>query len=453
MDALATPTDTGFFGHPRGLAYLAFTEAWERFSYYGMTALVLLYMNQQLLLPGHIEHVAGMAGFRHALESVFGPLNTQALSSQIYGLYTGFVYFTPIIGGYVADRWLGARRTVVIGSVLMSAGHFAMAFDRSFLVALLLLVVGTGCLKGNISAQVGRLYAHDDEAMRTRGYTIFSMGINVGAVAGPLVCGWLGESYSWHLGFGLAGVLMLAAMVTYLAGRRHLPAEEPKRARQVEAKARLTRAERRTVLLLFAVMVITIFQSIAYYQITDAGILWVDAHADMATPLGRIPTSWFNAIDSFFSIVAVPPLFALWRWQARRGGEPSDVAKIGIGAAIVVGANLLLALAAALAGQGRVTVLLPFIAFAATGVAFLYYWPTLLTLVSQAAPAKLNATLMGTAFLTLFVSNILIGWIGGLYSAIDPVSFWLLQAAISSGGVVLVLLFGRSLARALEPVA
>jgi POT family proton-dependent oligopeptide transporter len=129
------PHSGGFLGHPKGLAYLAFTEAWERFSYYGMTALLVLYMVNQLLLPGHIEHVAGFAGFRHAIESVFGPLSTQALASQIFGLYAGFVYFTPVLGGWVADRWIGQRNAVVLGALGMTGGHIAMAFDQSFLLA------------------------------------------------------------------------------------------------------------------------------------------------------------------------------------------------------------------------------------------------------------------------------------------------------------------------------
>jgi POT family proton-dependent oligopeptide transporter len=442
--------DNAFFGHPRGLGYLAFTEAWERFSYYGMTALVVLYMVQQLLLPGHIEHVAGIAGLRRVFE-LGGPISDQAFASLIFGWYSGLVYFTPVLGGMIADRWLGARKTVVIGALLMSAGHFAMAFDFSFLIALTLLIVGTGCLKGNISAQVGRLYAPDDEAARTRGYTIFSMAINFGAVLGPLGCGLLAQLYGWHAGFALAGGLMLLAMVTYLAGARHLPPERPIRRREAEARAPLTPAERRTCLLLIVVMAITIFQSIAYYQFFDAGILWVSAHADLATPIGSVPVPWFNSIDAFFSIIGVPPLFALWRWQARRGREPNDIAKVGIGAVIATGAALLLALAAALAGAGKVSVALPFIAFAAMGIAFLYYWPTLLALVSQAAPAPVNATLMGTAFLSLFIGNIIMGWIGGYYQPMGPVAFWLLDAAIAGGGALCVLLFGRALARALEP--
>ena len=195
-----------FLGHPKGLFYLAFTEAWERFSYYGMTALLALYMVNQLLLPGHAEHVVGFAGFRATVESLVGPLSTQALASQIFGLYSGFVYFTPLLGGMIADRWIGQRTAVVIGALSMSAGHLAMTFDQTFLVALLLLVIGSGFLKGNISAQVGALYPRDDEARRTRGFIIFSTGINIGAVVGPLLCGLLAQVYGWHYGFGVAAI-------------------------------------------------------------------------------------------------------------------------------------------------------------------------------------------------------------------------------------------------------
>jgi proton-dependent oligopeptide transporter, POT family len=199
QETTLTRADGGtFLAHPKGLFYLAFTEAWERFSYYGMTALVVLYMVNQLLLPGHVEHIGGFAAFRAALESIVGQLSTQALASHIFGLYSGFVYFTPLLGGMIADRWIGQRNAVVIGALSMSAGHIAMTWDSSFLLALLLLVVGSGFLKGNISAQVGALYPPDDETRRTRGFVIFSTAINIGAVVGPLVCGLLAQIYGWH---------------------------------------------------------------------------------------------------------------------------------------------------------------------------------------------------------------------------------------------------------------
>src|SRR5213596_2235028 len=262
-------------GHPKGLFYLAATEAWERFSYYGMTALVVLYMVNQLLLPGHVQHIFGFSGFKAAVESFAGPLSTQALASQIFGLYSGFVYFTPLLGGFVADRWIGQRNGVVIGAVSMSAGHIAMAFDQSFLLALLLLVIGSGFLKGNISAQVGALYSPEDEARRTRGFIIFSTAINIGAVIGPLLCGLLAQVYGWHFGFGIAAIFMLVGLATFLYGYRYLPARVGRR--KFEG-TRLTAAERCIVYALIAVMIITIFQSTAFYQVYNVNPIWIQQH-------------------------------------------------------------------------------------------------------------------------------------------------------------------------------
>jgi POT family proton-dependent oligopeptide transporter len=438
----------GFFGHPKGLAFLAFTEAWERFSYYGMTALLVLYMVNQLLLPGHVENVAGFPAFRHALEAIFGPLSTQALASQIFGLYAGFVYFTPVLGGWLADRWIGQRNAVVLGALTMSGGHVAMAFDRSFLLALLLLVVGSGLLKGNISAQVGGLYPVHEEARRTRGFAIFSTAINFGAVAGPLLCGFLGERYGWHIGFGTAALFMLCGLATYLSGYRHLPAKVE---RKMLAVVPMTGSDWKIVAALAAVMAITIFQSIGYYQLGNVLPVWLQEHGDMNAGGFAIPIPWYQSIDPLFSILFVPVLFGLWSWQQRHGGEPSELGKIGQGAWLCALANLILVGAIAAAGPHKVLWVWPFLYCALQGIAFVYYWPTLLALVSRAAPAKINATMMGIAFLTLFVGNNLIGWIGTFYEQMTPLGFWLLHAGIAATGGILVLLFGPLLGRILEP--
>jgi POT family proton-dependent oligopeptide transporter len=440
--------DSTFMGHPKGLFYLAFTEAWERFSFYGMTALVVLYMVNQLLLPGHVEHIGGFSAFRAAVESLVGPLSTQALASQIFGLYSGFVYFTPLLGGMIADRWIGQRNGVVIGALSMSAGHIAMTFDQSFLLALLLLVIGSGFLKGNISAQVGALYPPEDEARRTRGFIIFSTGINIGAVVGPLLCGLLAQVYGWHYGFGIAAIFMLLGLATYLYGYHYLPA-------RVERKkfegTRLSAAERRIVYALITVMIITIFQSTAFYQVFNVNPIWIQQHVALDVGSFRIPVPWYQSINSVFSILGVPLLFWLWRQQALRGREPDELAKIGIGAWIAAASNLILVAAIFLSGDAPVHPIWPFIYSAGLGISFLYYWPTLLALVSRAAPAKVNATLMGLAFMSLFISNNLIGWIGGFYEKIRPAEFWAMHAAIAAGGGLLVVLFGRRLSRTLHP--
>jgi len=436
-------------GHPKGLFYLAFTEAWERFSYYGMTALVVLFMVNQLLLPGHVEHIGGFAAFRAAIESIVGPLSTQALASQIFGLYSGFVYFTPLLGGIIADRWIGQRNAVVIGALSMSAGHIAMAFDQSFLLALFLLVIGSGFLKGNISAQVGALYPPEDEGRRTRGFVIFSTGINIGAVSGPLLCGLLAQVYGWHYGFGIAAIFMLLGLATYLSGYRHLPARVERR--KNEHAARLTSAERRIVAALVVVLVISIFESIAYGQIFNVSSIWIQQHVALDLAGFRIPVPWFQAINSIFSICCVPLLFWIWRCQTSRGREPNELAKIGTGAWLAAASNLILVAAIFVSGAQLVNPIWPFFYSAGLGISFLYYWPTLLALVSRAAPAKLNSTLMGLAFMSLFIANTLVGWIGGFYEKMPPGQFWAMHAAISVAGGLLVGLLGRRLSRVLRP--
>lgn len=222
---VAGPNEKQLFGHPRALAFLFGTEMWERFSYYGMRTLLVLYLVKYLLLPGHSEQVIGLASLKTGFESVFGPLGTQPFASQIYGSYGALVYLTPIVGGLVADRVLGQRRTVIIGALLMAVGHFMMAFEPLLLFALLTLIIGNGAFKPNISTQVGGLYAPGDHR-RDRAYSIFYIGINLGAFLAPLVCGTLGEELGWHYGFGAAGVGMLIGLIIYLRGLRYLPPDE-----------------------------------------------------------------------------------------------------------------------------------------------------------------------------------------------------------------------------------
>jgi POT family proton-dependent oligopeptide transporter len=441
-----------FFGEPGALGYLAFTEAWERFSYYGMTALLVLYMSQALLLSPHVEQIAGFPQFRAAVEAVFGKMSTLALASQIMGLYTAFVYVTPVLGGWLADRFIGRRLAVVGGAVLMSAGHLAMAFDASFLVALALLIVGCGLLKGNISIQVGELYAANDGAGRTRGFAIFSTGINVGAVAGPLLCGLLAQVWGWHAGFGLAGLLMLFGLATYLLGYRHLPLERPRGPQAPQApRTRLSRHDWTVVAALAAVAALTMFQSVAYNQNTNMNLVWIDRNVDMMLLGFHVPVSWFASLDSGVSIVAVPLLFALWRWQgSRAGGEPGDLGKIAAGAVIAAIANLLLVVGCLIGG--RISILWPLAYDTLLGVAFLYYWPTTLALFSRAAPASIRATMMGAAFASNFIANLVVGRLGGFYETMSPAAFWSLHAAVAGAGAVLCVALKGPLERRLGTV-
>jgi POT family proton-dependent oligopeptide transporter len=410
--------------------------------------LLVLYMTKQLLLPDHAGDVIGLAGLRSLMEWR-GPISDQAFASLIYGWYGGLVFFTPIVGGMVADRLLGAKRTVALGALLMAGGHVAMSFDASFLGALLLLILGSGLLKGNISAQVGTLYAPEAESQRSRGFTIFSTGINIGAVLGPLATGGVAALYGWHAGFSLAAGVMFVALGIYLFGQRLLPDQRPVRSER-EQLAPLTHEERVRSWVLVGLIGLTVLPNIAYTMIWNVGIIWVDQRVSLGTPFGAVPASWFNSIDSFGSIAIVPVLLALWAWQARRGREPGSIAKMGIGSAIVGVSALLIATGELVAGpDSPVAVWWAIAAYFGMGAAFMWYWPTLLAVVSQAAPPKVNATLVSATFLSFFAGITTMGWVGSFYGDMSRVAFWTLDAAIGFAGALIVWLIHRPLSNKL----
>jgi POT family proton-dependent oligopeptide transporter len=430
--------------HPVGLTILAATELAERFSYYGMTALLALYMVRQLLLPGHAEHVIGLAAMRQLFE-FRGPMSDQAFASLIYGWYGGLVYFTPIAGGLIADRWIGKKAAVTIGALLMAGGHLAMSFDATFLIALVMLICGSGFLKGNISAQVGLLYPPTSESLRERGFAIFSTGINIGAVLGPLGTGTAAAIYGWHAGFALAAVLMLVALAIYLSGQRHLPDQRPKRAEQAALPA-LTGEERRRVWAILLLIALNIPAALSYTMIWNIGLVWIDEKVS----LGPVPATWFNSVDSFASVVIAPVLVGLWAWQARRDSEPGGLTKLAIGFAIT-GLSALLFVAGGLLAvdNGKVSVLWALLGYFGMGVGFMWYWPVTLATISKAAPAKVNSTLMGAAFLCLFFGTVLMGWVGSFYDEMSNATFWTVDATIAFGGTALMLLLRERLARTL----
>jgi POT family proton-dependent oligopeptide transporter len=376
-------------------------------------------------------------------------MSDQAFASLIYGWYGGLVYFTPILGGWVADRWLGKKLTVAAGALLMSAGHIAMSFDATFLIALLLLILGSGALKGNIAAQVGKLYPEESESLRERGFTIFSTAINIGAVAGPLGTGAASAVYGWHVGFAIAAVLMIIALGVYLAGSRYLPDQRPVR-RASSPPVPLTRDEKRRTWWLAGIVALLIPVSVTYTMIWNIGVVWVDQYVNLASPFGAVPASWFNSVDSFASIVVAPFLIGMWAAQARKGKEPAAMTKIAIGAALTGASGLLLTLGSLTASGGQVSVMWPLIAWFGMGAGFMWYWPITLSLVSKAAPAKVNATLMGGSYLSLFFGSTIMGWVGSFYDQMSNAAFWALDGAIALVSAVVILALKRPVNRVLE---
>ena len=434
QDAIAA--NGSLFGHPKGLTFLFTTEMWERFSYYGMRSLLVLYMTKYLLLSDHAGDVFGLAGIRRALESVFGPLDVQPLSSQIFGLYTALVYLTPIFGGLLADRVLGQRRMVIIGAVLMAIGHFMMAVERLFLFALLALILGNGAFKPNISTQVGGLYAPGDRR-RDRAYSIFYVGINVGAFLAPLVCGTLGEEASWHYGFAAAGVGMLIGLSIYLYAVPLLPPDELQKVQAAQRQARsLDRDEWRGVIAILVLFVPAALFWATYEQAGNTIVLWADANTDRTIDLlgigAEIPTTWFLAFNPFMIFAFTPFVVAFWTRQATRGSEPSTIAKMALGCFGVAVSYLIMALAAWHAGAAKASWLWLFGYFVVITVAELYLSPVGLSFVTKIAPARMLSMMMGVWLATSFVGGFLAGWLGSFWSRMEKPEFFLMVAAIAA---------------------
>ena len=439
----AAPTD--LFGHPRGLTFLFTTEMWERFSYYGMRALLVLYMVKYLLEPQRAGAVIGLVPFRHALEAVFGPLAPQPFASQIYGFYTGLVYLTPIFGGLLADRVLGRRRTVILGAALMAIGHFMMAFEHLFLFALGLLILGNGAFKPNISTQVGRLYAPGDPR-RDRAFSIFYVGINLGAFLAPLVCGTLGEELGWHYGFAAAGVGMTTGLIIYLFATPALPKENF--AKRTVARQPLDAAARRSIVaLLFLFLPVSLFWGI-YEQQGNTIVLWASEFTDRRLFGWDIPVTWFQALNPFMIFAFTPFIVSLWRRQGAR--EPSTVVKMAIGCFLASLAYLVLVVAASVSAGAQASLLWLFLYFVVLTVGELYLSPTSLSLVTKVAPASLLSMMMGVWLATSFVGGFLAGYLGAFWSSMTKDHFFLMLAAISAGAGLIIALLIRPLRGTLQ---
>jgi POT family proton-dependent oligopeptide transporter len=446
------PEDRSFIGHPRGLGYLAFTEAWERFSYYGMQALLVLYMVHRLLNPGHIEHVAGFGPFQHFLEWIYrGKLGIQPLASAIFGLYTGFVYLTPIAGGFIADRLLGRTRTITIGALLMSAGHFLMAFDATFLVALACLLTGVGCFKGNLASQVGALYATGDNR-RADAFQIYYLFINGGVIAAPLIAGTLGEVYGWHYGFGAAGVGMLIGLTIYLSGRKWLPPDSPAVEKHEPAtKVRLTHREKMGLVALLALLPVLTLAVLANQQIFNAYLVWAERRADLIFFGHKMPTTWLITVDSILSVTFLALAVVFWRVWSKKFREPAEITKMGIGSLCAVTGCVALAAGAALAGTGKVFIGWLIAFHVLNSIGFANVFPVSLALYARVAPAALSATIIGIFYLHLFAANTLVGWIGGLLEKMPATMFWLMHAGFCATAGVIFLVAGRLFGHLLAP--
>ncbi|WP_332764544.1 peptide MFS transporter [Phenylobacterium sp.] len=401
-------------GHPPGLTVLFLTETWEKFSYYGMRAILVYYMTETLLM-------------------------TQRDASAIYGYYTAAAYLTPVIGGWIADRWLSRRTAVALGGSIMAIGHFMMTSEALFFPALAAIALGNGLFLPSLPAQIAGLYRPDD-GRRMIAYNVYYAGINLGAFFAPLVCGGLGELLGWHWGFGVAGGGMVLALAIYLGGARWLPPAEP--AHQERQAAATASSDTATpYLFLFGVILAVVIFRGAYEQIGNTVAVWTDSGVDRSVSAGfDIPMAWFQALNPL-CVFLFTPLLALW-WPTPSSVGPT-VRRMALGALVVAGAYLTLAVAAA-ESRGDASSWLWLLAFfGVITLGELLILPVGLGLFGRLAPVHRAATMIAIWFVASAGGNLLGGQLGGLWSSLTPPLFFGLTAVVSICAALCLLALSR----------
>jgi POT family proton-dependent oligopeptide transporter len=430
----------GWAGHPRGLSTLFFTEMWERFSYYGMRAFLILYMTAPATLGG-----GGGLGFE------------VPRAGSVYGTYVGSVWFATIFGGVIADRWLGAYRSVLYGGAIIALGHFTLAFRALpfFYAGLALIVLGTGLLKPNATTMLGSLYDERD-ARRDAGFSIFYMGINLGAFIGPIIAGALAQNVDWHLGFACAGVGMTLGLIQYVLGRDRLRpalARVAVRAQSATPGVGFTREEWGRM---GAVLVFFVFAALfwaAYEQAASTLNLFADRYADRTVLGWTVPTSWFVSIQALF-VILLSPIFA-WLWVRLGPREPSTPVKFAFGLLFVGLSFVLLLPAGAMAQQGGgggggvvlVSSLWLVAAYFIQVLGELCLSPVGNSVVTKLAPPRIVGMMMGVWFLAIAAGNKLAGLIAGLSATVPFTTLFGAVAAATIGAAVVLFLLIRPIRR------
>jgi len=406
----AAPHQPGdWLGQPRGLIILFLTEMWEVFSFYGMRTMLVYYMTKQLMFA-------------------------QETASLIYGFYSGSVYLTPIIGGYLADRYLGRRTAVLLGGSIMALGHFLLGFESLFYAALATVAIGNGLFLPSLPAQIGGLYRAGDPR-RGSAYNVYYASKNLGAFIAPFVCGTLGELYGWHYGFGAAGVGMLIGVAIYAMGARYMPPDPIRQAAQSVARTEDAggRLPWGRIGLLIGVGLCVILYRSANEQLGNTVALWLDSGVDRALGDRTIPMTWFQSLNPILVLALTPVLIAFWTASARRGREPSALAKMAIGAGLAALGYLYLLLVvgnAAPAGERSPWMWVMGFYFILTA-AELYVVPIGLGLFGRIAPSSRSATVISLWYLTSFFGNVLAGVWGTFWSPLGPQVFFAIPMAIA----------------------
>jgi len=380
-------------------------------------------------------HVYGFGG----LEGIYGQLAAQPLASRIYGLYTFLVYFLGLFGGMLADRWLGRRKTVVLGASIAAVGHFLMAVESMFVVALVCICIGIGCFKPNTTSQVSDLYAPDDPR-RDRAYSIYYVGVNLGAFIAPFVCGTLGQRVGWHYGFGAAGVGMVLGLCVYLFGAKYLANVQPSRsAASVSERTSITANEWKVIVGLVLLMLLNVVFWGVYEQQGNSLQIFADRNTDWHVFGWEMPSTWFQAVNPLFIFSLTPLLTSLWARQAMAGKEPGSVMKMTLGC-VLLGVSFLplMWIAHGLGEKDRISFLWLVLATGIVTLGELYLSPIGYSLVTKVAPARLVGALMGMWFMANAFGNYMAGYLGVFYSQLSHQGFFTLMLAlgVASGLVI-----------------
>ncbi len=406
--------ERGFFGHPRGLSTLFFTEMWERFSYYGMRAFLIYYMTASV--------AAGGLGFG------------DAYAGNIYGLYTGSAWGASILGGIIADRWLGQYRSVLIGGIIIALGHFTLAFRPLpfFYAGLIFIVLGTGLLKPNVSTLVGALYAPGD-SRRDAGFSLFYMGINLGALFGPLIAGYLAQEVDWHIGFACAGVGMTAGLIQYVVGQNRLrsPVAAQQNVESTEApKAAFTAIELKRMAAIVIFFLVAILFWGAYEQAGSTLALFADRYTRLEIFGFSFPSSWFQSVQPIF-VITLAPIFA-WLWVRMGDRDPSVPAKLALGVLFMGLAFAVLVPAGAMAQSAglRVSPWWLVISYGISELGELCLYPVGLSAVTKLSPARILGLMMGVWLLSNAFGNMLAGASARFFVSMPLQQYFSVWAAI-----------------------
>ncbi|MBA2936570.1 MFS transporter [Sphingomonas sp. CGMCC 1.13654] len=456
----AYQTDRAFIGHPRGLGFLAFTEFWERFSYYGMSALLPLYGKDALFQPGHIERIWGFGPFRAFLEALFGTLTPLTLGGAIAGIYGGLVYLTPLFGGLIADRITGRTHAVIAGAALMALGHFLMAFDQTYLPALVCILTGVGLFKGNLATQVGDLYAAGD-LRRADAFQIYTMAIQIAVIFAPLVTGGLAQALGYHWGFGAAGIGMVVGLVIYVAGLRWLPPEPAPEHEGgiVEPRPKLAPGEGKRVAILLLLVPVIALAFVGNQQLLGGYLIWGDLHYSLSFMGHKLSAAYLLSLDAIVSVVTIGGSVIFWRWWGTNHKEPDEITKMTIGTFIAALAPLaLVAGSIQEAATGQKVGLVWAVSFhLINDIGFSNAYPVGLALYSRAAPKALGSTMIAVFLIALFLSGLIVAKLATLMEVISGTAFWGMHSALMALAGVIFLIArstaGRLLAPTVDPEA